>query len=158
VRPRTRSSNPPSTPDVAPASLRDTPLEGLTVRELQVAQAVAEGISNAEIAQRLGIQEQTVKDHLHTIFDKADVENRVQLTLIVVRETPPLGAAVATVGEALRPVPPRSGAATDRGALYDGTRGKRAAAGSRKRGSGMSAVRQRGPRSALDDVASRATR
>lgn len=58
-------------------------LAGLTERERAVADAVGEGLSNAEIAQRLYLSVATVKAHLTTIFGKLAVANRVQLALLV---------------------------------------------------------------------------
>lgn len=51
----------------------------LTRREVLVAVCCAEGLSNAEIGQRLGISEKTVKSHLRLIFDKFDVKRRTEL-------------------------------------------------------------------------------
>ncbi len=58
-------------------------LEDLTKREAQVAQAVAEGCSNREIAERLNISERTVKARLTSVFQKLDVRDRVQLALFM---------------------------------------------------------------------------
>lgn len=55
----------------------------LTRREQQVALAVAEGASNKEIARELGITERTVKAHIGAIFEKLDVRDRLQLSLVV---------------------------------------------------------------------------
>lgn len=55
----------------------------LTERERQVAVAVAEGGSNKEIARQLGITERTVKAHAGAIFEKLDVRDRLQLSLLV---------------------------------------------------------------------------
>ncbi len=60
-------------------------LAGLTERELEVARAVAEGLSNAEIAQRVYASEATVKTHLSRAMDKLGVGNRVQLAVVVDR-------------------------------------------------------------------------
>lgn len=57
----------------------------LTERERQVAQAVAKGSSNKEIARELGITERTVKAHTGAIFEKLGVRDRLQLVLIVNR-------------------------------------------------------------------------
>jgi DNA-binding NarL/FixJ family response regulator len=62
----------------SPASLDD-----LTKRERQVAKAVAEGLSNREIAARLNISERTVKARLTGVFQKLDVRDRVQLALLL---------------------------------------------------------------------------
>jgi two-component system, NarL family, response regulator DegU len=42
---------------------------------------VAEGIGNREIAQQLGVKENTVKKSLVRIYDKVGVSNRVELVL-----------------------------------------------------------------------------
>jgi len=55
----------------------------LTVREIEVARAVARGDSNKEIARHLGITERTVKAHLSTLFEKLGVRDRLQLALAV---------------------------------------------------------------------------
>lgn len=57
----------------------------LTDRERQVAQMVAKGASNKEVARELGITERTVKAHAGAIFEKLDVRDRLQLALIVNR-------------------------------------------------------------------------
>lgn len=59
------------------------PLAGLSEREIQVANLVAEGASNKEIANQLAITERTVKAHLTTIFEKLAVRDRLQLSLRV---------------------------------------------------------------------------
>jgi DNA-binding CsgD family transcriptional regulator len=51
----------------------------LSRREAQVALACAEGLTNAEIGQRLFIGEQTVKFHLRNIFTKFGVRRRTEL-------------------------------------------------------------------------------
>ena len=56
-------------------------LNELTSRELMVAEQVAHGASNREIAQTLNITERTVKAHLSAIFEKLAVRDRVQLAL-----------------------------------------------------------------------------
>jgi DNA-binding CsgD family transcriptional regulator len=53
----------------------------LSPREEQVVNLVAEGIGNREVAQQLGIKENTVKKALLRIYDKLDVSNRVELVL-----------------------------------------------------------------------------
>ena len=57
----------------------------LTPREAAVTALVAEGHSNRVIAARLGITEQTVKNHLTAIFDKIGVATRVQLAIYQTR-------------------------------------------------------------------------
>jgi two-component system, NarL family, nitrate/nitrite response regulator NarL len=56
-------------------------LSGLSDRERQVAQAVAAGKSNKEVADQLHISERTVKAHLGVVFEKLGVRDRVQMVL-----------------------------------------------------------------------------
>jgi DNA-binding NarL/FixJ family response regulator len=51
----------------------------LSRREVDVVRAVAQGLRNREIAERLGIAEGTVKLHLHTIYTKLGVDGRTAL-------------------------------------------------------------------------------
>ncbi|TGD73857.1 response regulator transcription factor [Mangrovimicrobium sediminis] len=66
---------------IAPQPRVERELNELTSRELMVAEQVAHGASNREIASALNITERTVKAHLSTIFDKLGVRDRVQLAL-----------------------------------------------------------------------------
>jgi DNA-binding NarL/FixJ family response regulator len=49
---------------------------GLTSREIDVLHLVADGLTNAEIAERLVLSERTVHAHLRSIFDKLGVSSR----------------------------------------------------------------------------------
>ena len=51
---------------------------GLTRREREILQLVAEGHSNAQLARMLWVTEQTVKFHLSNIYRKLDVSNRTE--------------------------------------------------------------------------------
>ena len=51
---------------------------GLTARELEVLSLIAEGLRNAQIAQRLVVSERTVDHHVSAILRKLDVETRGQ--------------------------------------------------------------------------------
>jgi DNA-binding NarL/FixJ family response regulator len=53
----------------------------LTEREAQVVGELRQGLSNKEIAQKLGVQEDTVKKHLRNVFAKLGVRRRSQLML-----------------------------------------------------------------------------
>jgi DNA-binding NarL/FixJ family response regulator len=53
----------------------------LTPREIEMVGMVARGLRNKEMSQRLAISEGTVKIHLHHIYRKLKVENRVELIL-----------------------------------------------------------------------------
>ncbi|HDQ46250.1 MAG TPA: response regulator transcription factor [bacterium] len=50
----------------------------LTSRELDVIKLIAEGLPNKEIAKRLFIETQTVKNHIHNILDKLQLHNRFE--------------------------------------------------------------------------------
>lgn len=50
----------------------------LTPREVEIINRVSEGLSNKEIAQRLSIEVQTVKNHIHNILDKLQLHNRME--------------------------------------------------------------------------------
>lgn len=58
---------------------REKPL--LSGREKEVVQLVAQGFRNKEIGEKLFISEQTVKNHVHNIFDKLGVSDRLELAL-----------------------------------------------------------------------------
>jgi DNA-binding NarL/FixJ family response regulator len=55
----------------------------LTDREREIAQIAANGDSNLDIAQALGITERTVKSHLTSVFEKLAIHDRLQLALKV---------------------------------------------------------------------------
>lgn len=55
----------------------------LTERELEVAQAIGRGASNAEIAQELFMSVATVKAHISHLFDKLNASNRVQVAITI---------------------------------------------------------------------------
>ncbi|ANB04246.1 LuxR family transcriptional regulator [Streptomyces ambofaciens] len=58
-------------------------LSALTERERETARAIADGLGNPEIAQRLRISVATVKAHTGSLFAKLEAENRVQIALLV---------------------------------------------------------------------------
>ena len=60
-------------------------IEPLTQRERQMAQAVARGLRNRQIAVEFGISEETVKKHLATIYGKLAINGRVALAVLVMR-------------------------------------------------------------------------
>ena len=62
------------------------PLKGLTSREHEVLQLLTRGQTNKEIAGKLGIAENTVKNHLKNILEKLHLENRVQAVAFALRE------------------------------------------------------------------------
>jgi DNA-binding NarL/FixJ family response regulator len=60
-------------------------LERLTKRELEIANLIAQGQSNLEIAANLKITERTVKAHLSSIYDKTKTGSRLNLALLINR-------------------------------------------------------------------------
>ena len=60
-------------------------VEPLTDRERQMAEAVARGLRNREIAIEYRISEETVKKHLATIYGKLAISGRVALAVHVLR-------------------------------------------------------------------------
>lgn len=61
---------------------RPSPIETLTVRERSVLMALAEGLSNKQIARRLQLTEGTVKGYVSQVLDKLGVEDRTQAALL----------------------------------------------------------------------------
>jgi DNA-binding NarL/FixJ family response regulator len=59
---------------------------GLTGRELQVVSLLIAGHANKAIADKCGIRERTVKQHLTNMFDKVGVSNRLELALFALQE------------------------------------------------------------------------
>jgi DNA-binding NarL/FixJ family response regulator len=58
------------------------PAAPLTPREMEIVQMVAQGLRNRVIAERLSISEGTVKVHLHNIYEKFNVDGRLELVLL----------------------------------------------------------------------------
>jgi DNA-binding NarL/FixJ family response regulator len=55
----------------------------LSKREMEVAQYVAQGLNNNEIAERAQITNRTVKAHITSIFEKLQITDRLSLALIL---------------------------------------------------------------------------
>jgi NarL family two-component system response regulator LiaR len=51
---------------------------GITPREMEILAAIAAGLSNREIAERLYVSENTVKTHAGSLFEKLDARRRTQ--------------------------------------------------------------------------------
>ena len=62
--------------------------QALSHRERQIMELVATGLTNRQVAQHLSIRAQTVKNHLHTIFEKLKVESRQQAVLRLASKGP----------------------------------------------------------------------
>lgn len=61
---------------------RPEPGGDLTAREREVMQLIGQGLPNRAIAERLKLTEGTVKNHLHSIYEKLGVTNRTELALL----------------------------------------------------------------------------
>jgi DNA-binding NarL/FixJ family response regulator len=64
--------------DNTPKSANEPEPVRLSQRETAVAQLIAEGLANKEIADRLGISTETVRGHLKNIYDKLHVRSRTE--------------------------------------------------------------------------------
>ncbi|NWF83827.1 MAG: response regulator transcription factor [Bryobacteraceae bacterium] len=58
----------------------------LSAREREIVTLVAQGYKNKEMAEKMFISEQTVKNHLHNIFDKLGVSDRLELALYAIHK------------------------------------------------------------------------
>ncbi len=67
-------------PATAPFSLNEQRLKdlGITKRELEILELIAQGMSNREIAEKLFVSENTVKTHSSRLFDKLSAKRRTQ--------------------------------------------------------------------------------
>ncbi|WP_203749195.1 response regulator [Cellulomonas chitinilytica] len=57
----------------------EDPTENLTPSELRVLDLIGEGLSNREIAERLGVAEKTVKNHITSLLAKMGLQRRTQV-------------------------------------------------------------------------------
>jgi pimeloyl-ACP methyl ester carboxylesterase len=55
---------------------------GLTAREAEILERIAQGLDNAQIAAHLGLSEKTVRNHITHIFDKLGVQTRAQAIVL----------------------------------------------------------------------------
>jgi len=62
---------------------KEVSLETLTKKEREIASLVAKGLSNKIIALKCDISESTVKAHIHSIFNKLEVNDRLSLALML---------------------------------------------------------------------------
>lgn len=75
---------PPPAPQVENIRPVSNPAElGLTLKEFEILRWLVSGLSNKQIAKRMGIQEQTVRNHLRPAYQKFGVTRRTELLLKV---------------------------------------------------------------------------
>jgi two-component system nitrate/nitrite response regulator NarL len=63
--------------------LDGSPFAGLTPREQAIVRLAADNLRNQEIGSRLGISEGTVKVHLHNVYEKLGLTNRLDLLMLI---------------------------------------------------------------------------
>ena len=73
IEPDMAASPPPS-----PALRDEEPLRPLSVREQEILQLIAKGVSNSEAARLLSLSKATIRTHLEHIYRKLEVTNRVE--------------------------------------------------------------------------------
>jgi len=91
-------SAPSADPLAVPSEPHRRPADTLTRREKSVISCLVQGWHNREIASHLKITEQTVKNHLRTIYDKVGVSDRLELALYAIHkrlELPPVSPETA---------------------------------------------------------------
>ena len=76
---------PPALQAAMTAQALQTETEPLSSREREIVRAVALGLRNAEVAQRLAIAEATVKTHLNKVFQKLGIRDRTELVRYAIR-------------------------------------------------------------------------
>ena len=74
----------PPPPAPPAAATRERERSPLSQREREIVALVAQGFKNKEMAEKMFISEQTVKNHLHNIFDKLGVSDRLELALYAI--------------------------------------------------------------------------
>lgn len=61
-------------------------LAALTARELEIVDHIKQGLSNKVTAHKLGLSENTVRNHLRNIMEKLNLRNRVQVAALALKE------------------------------------------------------------------------
>lgn len=70
-----------------PATAKPRERAQLSQREREIIVLIAQGYKNKEIAEKMFITEQTVKNHLHNVFDKLGVSDRLELALYAIHNS-----------------------------------------------------------------------
>jgi PAS domain S-box-containing protein len=65
-----------------PAELEGTPLEGLTPRQQEVLRLLSEGLETQEIARRLGVAEETARNHIRALLRAMGAHSRLEAVLM----------------------------------------------------------------------------
>jgi DNA-binding NarL/FixJ family response regulator len=73
----------------------------LTPREMQTVSLIVQGCKNKEIANRMGVTEQVVKNYLRSVYDKTGVSDRLELALFTIHHRT-LAEAAAEAGNLLQ--------------------------------------------------------
>ena len=73
-------------PALMPAFLTGKDDDTLTTREREILQLLADGMSNADVASKLFISQETVKSHVRHILAKLEADTRTQAVAIALRE------------------------------------------------------------------------
>ena len=84
IRQFVADESPAPPPPQVPATPRERERSPLSQREREIVALVAQGFKNKEMAEKMFISEQTVKNHLHNIFDKLGVSDRLELALYAI--------------------------------------------------------------------------
>ena len=84
IRQFVADDTPPPPPPPITAAPRERERSPLSQREREIVALVAQGFKNKEMAEKMFISEQTVKNHLHNIFDKLGVSDRLELALYAI--------------------------------------------------------------------------
>src|SRR5450432_1653332 len=74
----------PAASPLSAATTRERERSPLSQRAREIVALVAQGFKNKEMAEKMFISEQTVKNHLHNIFDKLGVSDRLELALYAI--------------------------------------------------------------------------
>jgi two-component system nitrate/nitrite response regulator NarL len=125
----------------APAAAVDTSVVSLSPREREIVALIAQGFRNKEIAEKLQISDQTVKNQLSKIFDRLGVSKRLDVALYAIYNNIQASASRANTRRLPAPNPPARGKKCPPRHCLPGTR--RYAA----RSAGCTAIRPPAPRS-----------
>jgi two-component system nitrate/nitrite response regulator NarL len=80
----------------------------LSKREMDVVRSLAEGLTNREIAERLGLSQHTIKNYLFRVYDKLGVSSRLELLFMTLTQASakPFGGAPGASGAGQSDQPP----------------------------------------------------